>query len=98
MTLGDLVAGVGELDICNLCDSSPHVVGCPRHASYHDERFMYSRCDEPSERGPASFWVDDTFALAAADAGLDSRAALIEGIEEFMAALRRSEFQPVLKW
>lgn len=83
--------GVGELDICTLCDASPHSVGCPLHAGYDDEHVSYVRVDASEEIGPARYWVEDTFALAAADAGLNSRAALKEGIAEFVAALQRGD-------
>jgi hypothetical protein len=33
-----LVAGLGQLDICSLCDSSPHEVGCPNHPNFDDQR------------------------------------------------------------
>jgi hypothetical protein len=91
-----LVAGVGELDICELCISSPHTVGCPRHSRFDDERFSYFRVDAPGEVGPASFWVRDTFAAAALGSGLNDRAALLEGMEEFSAALHRGELQALL--
>jgi hypothetical protein len=35
MDAGDVVHAVGELDICDLCDASPHVAGCPRHPDYN---------------------------------------------------------------
>ena len=91
---GDLVPGGGELDICNLCDSSPHLVGCPYHDRFDDDNFCYVRVDARGEVGPASFWVNDTYAAAAASEGLDERAALLEGIEEFTAAVRRGELRP----
>jgi hypothetical protein len=91
-----LTAGVGELDICELCASSPHVVGCPHHDRFDDERCSYFRLDAPDEVGPASFWVRDTFAAAAIDSGVDDEAALLEGVAEFSDALHRGELRPLL--
>ena len=88
-----LVAGIGELDICAVCDSSPHVVGCPHHDRFDDERFSYVRVDASTEVGPAGFWVRDTFVEAALDAGTDEGAAWKEGIEEFVTALGRGELR-----
>jgi hypothetical protein len=89
-----LVAGVGELDVCALCDSSPHVMGCPHDGRFENERFSYVRVDDPNEVGPASFWVRDTFVEAALEAGIDERAAWKEGVAEFTAALSRGELKP----
>ena len=86
-------AAVGELDICALCDSSPHLVACSQHRDFDDDRISYALSAAPEEVGPASYWVNDTFAAAAREAGLDDRAALVEGIEEFAAALKRGELK-----
>jgi len=86
-------AGVGELDICALCDSSPHSVACSQHSDFDDDRISYALMAAPDEVGPASYWVNDTFAAAAREAGLDDRAALVEGIGEFAAALKRAELK-----
>jgi hypothetical protein len=91
----NLVSGIGELDICSLCDASPHKHGCPYHPSYGDERISYARRDAPKEVGPASFWVEETFVAAAIDAGLDERSALIEGIIEFENAIDRGEIRRI---
>lgn len=68
-------------------------MGCPRHPEYDDERVTYERTDAPDERGPASFWVGDTYAQAARDAGVRGDDALREGIAEFTAALKRREIR-----
>ena len=88
-----LNAGIGELDVCLLCDSSPHVVACPEHPNFADERLTYALANYAQDVGTAAYWVEDTFAAAARDAGLDERAALVEGIEEFTAALERGELR-----
>lgn len=81
----------GELDVCSLCDSSPHELGCPEHPHFDDDGVAYSLVDAEDDAGPASHWVNDTFAAAARDAGLDEKAALAEGVSEFRAALDRGE-------
>jgi hypothetical protein len=91
--MSNLVAGVGELDICDICDSSPHVAGCPRHAEYDDERISYFRTDALDEVGPASFWVEKTFGAAALDAGEAEGKALREGVAEFQEAIRRGQIR-----
>lgn len=85
----------GELEICELCGGSPHVLGCPYHPRYDDDRYMYERVDATDDKGPASYWVDDTFAAAARSEGLDEDAALREGVEEFARALRDGELRRV---
>lgn len=89
----DLVPRVGQLDICNLCDSSPHAVGCPRHSMYADDRWSYERVDALDEAGPASFWVEETYAVAAMEAGLASSEAVLERMREFGIALQRGELR-----
>lgn len=79
---------LGELDICGLCENSPHSVACPRHANYDDDRFTYAGKDESSDVGTARYWTEETFAAAALDAGDSERAAQLEGIAEFSRALR----------
>lgn len=88
-----LIAGVGELDICSLCDCSPHAIGCPSHPMYDDDRCSYELADTPTEVGSARFWVEDTYAAAAFDHGISGHGALIEGIGEFMAAVKRGELR-----
>ncbi len=82
---------MGDLDICGICDGSPHVVGCPEHEDYDDARVAYARADDRADAGTASYWVDETFAAAARDVGLFEEFALREGVAEFTAALRRRE-------
>jgi hypothetical protein len=89
------VEAIGELDICVLCDESPHKVGCPCHSSYADECIAYYRTDDEYERGTASFWVEDTFMCAALDCGEEPVGALAEAIEEFTTAVYRHELQRV---
>jgi hypothetical protein len=91
--MSDLIAGVGELEICELCGESPHLVGCPHHPNFDDERISYFRVDAPDEVGTTRFWVRDTFAAAAAESGLDAHDALNEGIEEFGAAIKRGDLK-----
>jgi hypothetical protein len=86
----------GELDICGICDGSPHEIGCPRHSDYDNESKVYQRFDEPAEVGPARFWVAETYALAALDAGLSKDEALAEGLQEFTLALQRRELRRVI--
>ncbi len=88
-----LVVGVGELEICDLCGSSPHAVGCRNHLMYDDDRWSYESADTPTEVGSARFCVEDTYAAAAFDNGITGDGALIEGISEFMAALERGELR-----
>jgi hypothetical protein len=90
-------AAVGELDICDLCDSSPHVVGCPRHPDYDDERISYVNAEDPEEVAAACHFVEDVYAAAGRDAGLKMDAALREGIAKFRAALERGEIRSV-RW
>jgi len=78
----------GELDICDLCDGSPHRIGCPRSNGFDDESLRWYRTDAPDDVGSAHYWVIGTFATAASDAGLDSLSALREGIAEFEKAIR----------
>ena len=85
------VYAVGELDVCDICDSSPHSLGCPRHPDYNDERISYTRLDAPEEIGPARYWVEDTFAVAARDAGEDEESGLREAISEVTLALKRGD-------
>ena len=87
--MGYSVVGLGSLEICDICELSPHATGCPRHADYCDDRTSYFRADSPAEIGPAKFWVEDTFGAAALDAGETQNDALREGIAEFQDALRR---------
>ena len=89
--MSTLVASQGELEICELCDSSPHVIGCPRHEHFDDEQYAYARADSPDDSGPPSFWVMETFAAAAKYEGVDANAAVVEGINEFMRAIQRGE-------
>lgn len=84
---------VGELDICDICECSPHIGGCPRHPDYDNECISYVRADAPEEMGPARYWVEDTFAIAATDAGAEHATALREGISEFRLALKRGELR-----
>jgi hypothetical protein len=86
---------VGELEICVLCNSSSHAVGCPRHQHYNDERFSYRRSDAADETGPASYWVEGTYALAAIDDGEPPDKALREGIEEFQRALESGDLTSI---
>jgi hypothetical protein len=81
-------SALGELDICDLCGGSPHSKGCPRGPDFRDESRRWCRTDAPEDAGPAEYWVEDTFAAAASDAGLDSVSALREGIAEFERAIR----------
>jgi hypothetical protein len=83
---------IGELEICNLCDSSPHAVGCTRHPDFDDERISYVGADDPPEVEPAVFWVE-MYAAAATDEGVSRDDALREGIAEFRAALGRGEIR-----
>ncbi|HLY03004.1 MAG TPA: hypothetical protein VKR56_11000 [Candidatus Cybelea sp.] len=88
-----LVAGIGELEICNLCDSSPHAIGCPSHPMYDDDRWSYECAEAPAELGSARFWVEETYAVAALDQGVAGKQAMIEGAGEFMAAIKRGELR-----
>jgi|SRR5579875_756064 len=90
---GEIRPVVGQLEICGLCDSSPHTLGCPYHPHYNDERITYFRADAPDEVGPASYWVEDTFVLAALDSGMEEPQALREGLNEFQSALKRGELR-----
>ena len=91
--MGDLVPCIGVLDICDICDSSPHAVGCPRHVDYDDARVEYVRTDSPDDVGTASFWVEETFGAAALEAGESKESALREGVAEFREAVRRGELR-----
>jgi hypothetical protein len=53
----------------------------------------YFRTDAPDECGTARFWVEDTFAAAAEDAGETGLDAIREGIVEFRAAIERGELR-----
>ena len=70
---------IDELDICALCDSSPHVVGCPHHPDYDDERVTYVSAD-PEDMGCARYWVEQRYAAAARDAGVRGDDALCEDL------------------
>jgi hypothetical protein len=92
----DFIPAVGELEICPLCDNSPHAVLCPHHPDYDDDHVSYTWAGETDEYGPASLFVDATFAQAARDLGvLREVDALREGIAEFRAALERGEIRRV---
>ena len=67
---------------------------CPQHSDFDDDRIRYALARCPRGYWPASYWVNDTFAAAAREAGLDDSAALVEGIEEFAAALKRGDLKP----
>lgn len=93
IAMTDIVPSVGELEICRLCEGSPHLRGCPRHEDFDNERIVYVRSDAPDELGTAAFWVHETFEQAALDSGESKDEALREGIQEFEAALRCQELQ-----
>ena len=91
----DAMDTVGELEICNLCDGAPHLSGCPLHRDYDNERVVYARTDAIDDAGPASYWVDDTFAAAARDSGEPEEESLREGIREFHSALQRGDIRQI---
>ncbi len=78
----------GELDICDICNGSPHSYACPHHADYDNGARLWVRPDAKEEIGPARFWVEETFASAAQEAGETNAVALREGIAEFELAVR----------
>lgn len=90
-----MIPVVGELDICELCDSSPHLRGCPHHAEFDSDGRLYANVEAPGDVGSAAYWVGDTFQQAAMDCGESEDSALREGIQEFEAALSRGDVRPV---